>query len=746
MKNETNVKNATYSVDVLKDLSFIVQTDIQTCLLPRPKQEHRRIHFTISDKSSEEVRTRAELLASLIGAEVPGPGLWVTAYLYSDYVRQTILRDNLGYLAASFVAWEGNTIFVPAIMGIIGQEVVRPPWILKNELADFRRGFRSLMCPPDLALESWSSRRSLSANRPRSIAIQRIRSLFPYLQEDELEIAIREEIHLIIPEHSGDVDRFQVFFKNWLHDSSEESTKAEYFKDIGILGQCPDDSYRQFWFLAYGIFLRGLNTCTHKLYDRHPELRQNPYERAWNDSTDFYDDLGMFYIPHAKVLSSYIEIFLHLRNEFKDESPDQSGEFRQAARNFLARIGALDGDKFTEKLDSIPKWVKSKTNRLVRVELAGVEFDKVFPQKATDCTLSFMPETQSIADAILSFGFSPHNVVHYLAPDPFSCEGSPPIRRAVAWYSYQPVQTSKDTVLIFVSNIDESKMISEEEAHVRLLFAKNMFGPIGQLCMDIYGARKEVRKEQEREMLRAMPRVGHALDTPLSGILSLVKDIPDVIRQKKALDYQLNHLRQLIGFCRLACKRQRAELEPIKSNDFLRSLISALREICSICEDKSCSVLVKSAELVRGDYTSLFEAITGNLVAEIEEHSLEWNREQLYVAADGILTNALKNINEDCPVLKVSLDNRPDATSSGLFMLCENSTTFRCTELDKARIKTDELSNCSNVDWIGVTMLHLANEACGFAKPHWTPVRGAGEYADIVFYQARIQIAHKKKG
>ncbi|GEM_PF-4711633 len=497
------------------DAVRLMVSDILTVLQPRPRDNQGKpIAFRpalrptdlrwaaqaqMADPESD-VERRAEILAGLVGVDEPydalSTGIWLNAYLYSDCARQ-VLGNRLGYLAGSFMAWEDRQILVPSVDADVGQDIVRPPWLIEGELAGLRRSFRSLLCPAGRDLNRWTLE---EVGEGRTTLWASLEAYFPHLSLDELRRCVSSEFSLF-PRVSTDGQRdaasaFWEFFVEWLGDDSMSSCRPEHvderLRGAGWNIQHGQDGYKLFWFLAYGIFVRGLMACTAKYYrlqqDRFP---MNPYSASFAAGRNYVQRLSVFYIPHAQVLSAFIEICVQIRRALIEEGTEDAAAFDQSAKRLLERVGAVVGSEFSPSLAVVPSWLKAN-QELIRSDLAG-----------EPCTLDVPPKVKAerLEEVASVYGFSPQNLVHYLAADtlPVANGTASPTRRCVVWFPLWAIRPGtrdgalSGSLMVFVANMNELVLAAgqrPEDAEGRIAALREVFSPVGIRCLDIFEARR----------------------------------------------------------------------------------------------------------------------------------------------------------------------------------------------------------------------------------------------------------------
>ena len=497
-------------------------SDVLTLLQPFPEEppseepprlwhdalELRRISKSIQPKGEEPdfpIEDRAAALARLtsIDPEDASSGLRLNAYMYCKRTR-TLLWEDLGYRAASYIIWRGEKIVVPAIHAELAYDNLRPPCLgsldRQESLDGLRRSFQSLLTPPGQEITDSQNPGTDDAARPAQPQPEGIlEKYFPTLIWKEIERCVQEELNLyrhIFPVDAASRLKFLRILEEWIGKGYAERELLDRLKQIHwnfekTEKMAPAPLWA-FWFLAYGVFVRGLQRCTDKHYDSHgPAPRSNPYIDAKKEGCGYQSDAAVFYVPHAKVLFTFIRICHWLRAR-GPQGKDALSKFDEGAGNLLRRVGAVDENHFSHHLGTWPDWA-SVDRRDTLKELAGRPFSLTDPLLKAD-ELSAEPP---------SAAFSPHNVLHYLAADTganSSSEGR--TRRAVLWWPIRGFSGPRRArpgvdLMLFVSNVDEPTLEAGGWKDVIRRW-KSVFTPIGVHCLDAFGAVRYVARERAK--------------------------------------------------------------------------------------------------------------------------------------------------------------------------------------------------------------------------------------------------------
>lgn len=276
--------------------------------------------------------------------------------------------------------------------------------------------------------------------------------------------------------------------------------------------------------------------------------------------------------------------------------------------------------------------------------------------------------------------------------------------------------------------------------------------PLLRLCVTIvnshiaYISGEEAGEEEGelQERLKAAARVSHAMSTPLRSVAALVNKMPSTVVQKKAIEYQVASCRNLEKFVREIVKRWSSGRESDNllrggtAEEFINDFKSQLQTLCSIFEDQEASIAGNVVEILTKEKDDLFSTIGENLFFPSEHKMafIKWNTDQLYVIADGLLANALKyhalkfgaralstyESMKTIPHLDLKFEIKHMEKSRqklGVFLIIENDSYFENTKFFEAEKLAEDLSECNQVDWIGVSLLHIASEAMGYDTPSW---------------------------
>lgn len=273
--------------------------------------------------------------------------------------------------------------------------------------------------------------------------------------------------------------------------------------------------------------------------------------------------------------------------------------------------------------------------------------------------------------------------------------------------------------------------------------------PMIELCVTLINSHVAYtveEKETQQEKYRSLARVSHAIATPLRDARALTNELSDATPQKAALQYCVQYLQNIENFVRAVVNHNKPCNNPGTFDEFHSELEKVISDICSILinsKASSCSDVAKRAKLSSDDICFNLK----NSVAQWADKptSVSWNYEYLYVIIDGLLTNALrhhalKTFDKKAhsqyvitPAIEVSIKH----DAGKLIVIVENDTHYNSEEYEDAKTHAEQLSNCTNVDWIGVSLLHMAAESLGYSRPKWD-VRSCSRR---IRYIAEAQIA-----
>jgi len=722
-------------------LSQSIYNKLDSYIQPSPSSSKRQ------DYKEKDIEERAEILKVLMKHKTMHPFDWIHGYLYDKDMRNNLVQ-SFAYLAGGYIVWKDNNIIALATDKDIGENVLRPPFLNPFELKGLLYAFRSMLLPPDkdfiYSIEPNSNNAISEQWHKANNELEYMRKLFPNVTKKELDDCIKEELALFFgrdPSETNKINNICSFFDLWIEKGTEWSYKvsevADKFKILssaayGLPEVGERSGYRAFWFIAFGAFLRCIVKITGK-YNAFNAVGLNPYKKAHEEGNDFWEPARIFYTPHAKILSAFAEIALHIKKKAMETIPvDSWKNFQKSLECFLIRVGTVSKGVFVNRLSDVPEWLDGNDN-LIRDDLAGMPVNEVL-----GFTSTFEPRTDSIDDLYKCLSFSPHNIYHYLAAD--NAIGDATVRRAVVWFPLQQLNIGEEKsqvlerdLLMFVANIDELKMYGPEKVVAsQLLGLKTIFGQIGRLCVDTYWARGLM----ETGIIQTAARIGHAFQTPLSSVISKVKSLPDDIKQRAILN-TLESIQNLEKFSRIVCKGEKAFLDKEKKmNIFKEQFLTTLQDLCSIYEDIKVSDVYSESNAVKKQYRKLFSAIKRYYKVINKDCLVSWNEKQLYIAIDGVLKNALRNINLDQPLIEMTIEALEDFNESGVFLICRNSVEL---DINEAKDLAYRLSSCNNIDWIGVYLLHISSEAVGFPRPQWI-AEASKDKSDLVFLKARVQI------
>ena len=110
-----------------------------------------------------------------------------------------------------------------------------------------------------------------------------------------------------------------------------------------------------------------------------------------------------------------------------------------------------------------------------------------------------------------------------------------------------------------------------------------------------------------------------------------------------------------------------------------------------------------------------------------------WSESLVDLVIDGLLTNALKhNIAPPNAFIDISLI----IENEGIFIVVVNPSLKKLKDL---RIWAQRLTNCRDIDLIGISLIHLACKAHGYKSPRWTCVDKYLNYNNPVL-EAKVQV------
>jgi hypothetical protein len=264
--------------------------------------------------------------------------------------------------------------------------------------------------------------------------------------------------------------------------------------------------------------------------------------------------------------------------------------------------------------------------------------------------------------------------------------------------------------------------------------------PCLKLCVALVNGQVFYGVGEFEERLRGVARISHALATTLREAKALAGELSIDTPQKQALKYHLDRLLHIERFARevvnkrVSHSKHGLSMTTSSGSDFLSAFTKILQELCLILEDQKASDNFKVAKIIRGSSEYLFDRLSDILenVTYLKEYQIQWHPDHLYVLIDGLLSNALKhhafNMYDikshycnarDFIVLQINLNVETNAV---LFTV-QNPTHYLHKDFAKAKTLANNLSNCSEVDWVGVSLLHIACDALNFKRPKWDALK-----------------------
>lgn len=271
--------------------------------------------------------------------------------------------------------------------------------------------------------------------------------------------------------------------------------------------------------------------------------------------------------------------------------------------------------------------------------------------------------------------------------------------------------------------------------------------PLLRLCVTIVNSHIAYTLGESRgvsrERVKVVGRATHAISTPLRSIAAKVYKLPLDEPQKKALEHQVTSCINLERFVRELHKRKNSDdyknnlLVTSSAEKFLSDVKGQLKILSDIFEDREVAIASKVVKALTKE-DSFFLIIEPDLYdpKEYENINIDWCREQAYVIADGLIANALKYHSlkkgesatsayastGTAPYFDVKLRANVDG-KKGLFLVVENDTCYDRSKLDYAKTQVKNLNDNFQIDWIGVSLLHLASEAMGYERPSWEVIK-----------------------
>ena len=245
---------------------------------------------------------------------------------------------------------------------------------------------------------------------------------------------------------------------------------------------------------------------------------------------------------------------------------------------------------------------------------------------------------------------------------------------------------------------------------------------------------------QFEERFRSVARVSHALATTLRNAKALASELSNDTPQKKALQSNIDRLLRVEKFVREAVNKSashsehRLSMTTSSGSEFLSAFTDILRDVCSILEDYKACDNFRVAKLIRSSSEHLFDRlsdITEN-VTNLKEFRIQWHPDCLYVLVDGLLSNALKHHafnkydigSHYCNVRGfIALQINLNVQTNAVLFTVQNPTYYLHKDFAKAETLVNSLTNCSEVDWVGVSLLHIACDALNFIRPRWNALK-----------------------
>jgi len=241
-------------------------------------------------------------------------------------------------------------------------------------------------------------------------------------------------------------------------------------------------------------------------------------------------------------------------------------------------------------------------------------------------------------------------------------------------------------------------------------------------------------------------RISHTILTPLTHALFVLYSLPSESEGcKEQVIRQLDSIQDIIKF---SINISQGRVPPLRSStldhqQFFDTIRSELESYCDIISSKLSDYYVPIKDSLK-ETEPLFSVIGKEvkLPSKTLNKKLLWNEQQLKVAIDGIITNSIQHSNRDCHAIKLKLSYITDNSSSGLFLVCKYPGQFPHEEFEKASALAKSMSESNHIDWIGISLLHIANQAFGFERPTW---RAYQKKNGPVYFESRIQIAKHER-
>lgn len=280
-----------------------------------------------------------------------------------------------------------------------------------------------------------------------------------------------------------------------------------------------------------------------------------------------------------------------------------------------------------------------------------------------------------------------------------------------------------DIVTLHVDSHKEDSIYVAGRGRFGLTIKNNPFFPTQvewekcEKAVIVNECKREVQRFTDNESYfesSAIAYSSHLLKVPLR-VLKSITTISDESDRIKVMDFQVNKILDLHKFASYVISKKM----PYSQESSFSKFISLIRKYC-----EETIVYLGHPEVVGNRADTLKKmAKEGALDVKLSvprdysNNTIKYFKNLIIAILDGILTNALDNIDEDKPMISLCISQSDYQNDKMIYLEIDNSTFL---EEDDIKKTVDDL-NSGRSDMVGITSIYWACEACWGSnmRPRW---------------------------